>query len=261
MRLHFNITNSVCTLLASLCALLYVMPASASVVINGTRVIFPSNEREVSVRMTNEGASPGLVQMWIDKGDPKSTPAAGDVPFLLTPPLFRIDPAKGQTVRMIYNKDPLPQDRESIFWLNLLEVPPRPQNIDPDDINYVQMAFRTRIKIFFRPQNLNTQEAVFAAPPKVTWKLVRDGSNYVLEAKNPTPYYISVTKAAFVGPGDTAETPPKVVNDEGGMLAPNAEFRYVLKDMHQTPQQGTKVRFSYLNDYGGSVDVNSDIVQ
>ncbi|EJL83496.1 P pilus assembly protein, chaperone PapD [Herbaspirillum sp. CF444] len=257
MRIRFKFFRAACAIIAAIS----IIPAWASVVINGTRVIFPSDEREVTVRMTNEGASPGLVQMWIDKGDPKSTPAAEDVPFLLTPPLFRIDPAKGQTVRMIYNKAPLPQDHESIFYLNLLEVPPRPQGIDPNDANYVQMAFRTRIKIFFRPKNLNSQDALFAAPPKVTWKLIRDGNSYVLEGKNPTPYHISVTRAAFVAPGDTPETEPKVVNEEGGMMPPNGQFRYVLKNVSQAPQQGTKVRFTYLNDYGGSVDVNSDIVQ
>src|SRR5450830_1560513 len=202
MRLNFNILRATCATATAFCILLCAVPVSASVVINGTRVIFPSNEREVSVRLTNEGASPGLVQMWIDKGDPKSTPSTTEVPFLLTPPLFRIDPTKGQTVRMIYSQEPLPQDRESIFWLNLLEVPPRPQNVDANDSNYVQMAFRTRIKVFFRPQALNTQELVSAAPAKVTWKIVKDGDGYVLEAKNPTPYYISIIKAGLITPGD-----------------------------------------------------------
>ncbi|ASU37300.1 pilus assembly protein [Herbaspirillum sp. meg3] len=261
MHLHFNISGSVCALLASFCVFLHAIPASASVVINGTRVIFPSNEREVSVRLTNEGASPGLVQMWIDKGDPKSTPNATEVPFLLTPPLFRVDPAKGQTVRMIYSQEPLPQDHESIFWLNLLEVPPRPQNVDPDDSNYVQMAFRTRIKVFFRPQALNTQEQVGTAPTKVTWKIVRDGDTYFLEAQNPTPYYINVVKTGLVNANDEKEVVPKFLNDEGGMLAPGKQERYALKNLKQTPPAALKVRFSYLNDYGGAVDVDSALTQ
>lgn len=261
MRIRFNVCALFRAFFVLAGAALCVLPAGASVVINGTRVVFPSNEREVSVRLTNEGTSPGLVQMWIDKGDPKSTPSTGDVPFLLTPPLFRIDPTKGQTVRMIYNKEPLPQDRESIFWLNLLEVPPRPQNVDPNDSNYVQMAFRTRIKIFFRPQALNTQELVYAAPAKVTWKIIREGDAYLLEAKNPTPYYISVTKTGLVSADDAPEAAPKFLNEEGGMLAPGGQERYVLKNLRQLPPPQSKVRFTYLNDYGGSVDVDSDLTQ
>jgi chaperone protein EcpD len=261
MRIALKICGFAGALLVSFAAALYSAPAGASVVINGTRVIFPSNEREVSVRLTNEGASPGLVQMWIDKGDPKSTPNTTEVPFLLTPPLFRIDPAKGQTVRMIYSQEPLPQDRESIFWLNLLEVPPRPQNVDANDSNYVQMAFRTRIKVFFRPQALNTQELVAAAPAKVTWKIVKDGDGYALEAKNPTPYYISIIKTGLITAGDAPEVAPKFLNEDGGMLAPGAQERYPLKSLKQAPSTGLKVRFSYLNDYGGAVDVDSSFVQ
>jgi len=245
----------------ALCALFLaaVGTADASVVIDGTRVVFPSNEREVSIRLTNEGLSPGLVQMWMDKGDPKSAPTEMQVPFLLTPSLFCVDPAKGQTVRMIFNpSEKLPQDKESVFWWNLLEVPPRPQNIDPNDANYMQMAFRTRIKVFYRPQALNTQEQVLAAPAKITWKLLRDGDAFMLEAKNPTPYYPSLTGVSLALP--KAEK-PEALNEEGGMLAPGGDGRYVLKDMRKAPTAGSKVKFSYLNDYGGSVVVESDFTQ
>ncbi|WP_050479468.1 fimbrial biogenesis chaperone [Herbaspirillum rhizosphaerae] len=233
--------------------------ADASVVINNTRVVFPSNEREVSIRMTNEGLSPGLVQMWLDKGDVKSVPNEIQVPFLLTPPLFRIDPAKGQTVRMILNPtEKLPQDKESLFWLNMLEVPPRPQNIDTNDTSYMQMAFRTRIKVFYRPQALNTQEQLLTAPGRLTWKLVRNGDAYALEARNPTPYYLNLTKA---GLGVPKAEKPEAMNEEGGMLPPGGEARFELKDLHKAPAAGVKVRFTYLNDYGGGVDVESDFTQ
>ena len=244
----------------ALCALLVAASgtAGASVVINGTRVVFPSNEREVSIRLTNEGVSPGLVQMWMDKGDINSAPNDTQVPFLLTPPLFRIDPAKGQTVRMIYTQEALPQDRESLFWLNMLEAPPRPKNVAANDAGYIQMAFRTRIKVFFRPSALNTQERVHAAPPKITWKLVRDGNAYALEAKNPTPYYISLTKAGLAAAGASK---PQAMQEEGGMLAPRGGRRFVLKDLHEPPAPGARVRFTYLNDAGGATEVESNFAQ
>jgi len=115
---------------------------------------FPSNEREVSVKLSNEGEAPGLVQAWVDNGDIDSSPESAKAPFVLTPPVFRVDPKKGQTMRLLYTREPLPDDRESVFWLNLLEVPPKPQ--DAEDSNFLQMAFRTRIKIFYRPVALNS---------------------------------------------------------------------------------------------------------
>jgi len=46
----------------------------ASVVINGTRIIYPAQEREVTIKLDNNGDSPSLVQAWLDDGDAKQTP-------------------------------------------------------------------------------------------------------------------------------------------------------------------------------------------
>ncbi len=48
--------------------------AQAEIVIHGTRVIYPSDAREVTLQVSNNGSKPALVQAWIDEGDPKSTP-------------------------------------------------------------------------------------------------------------------------------------------------------------------------------------------
>ncbi len=129
--------------------------AHASVVINGTRVIYRAKDREVTIRLSNEGTAPALVQAWLDTGDPNTTPDESNVPFTLTPPLFRLDPKKGQSLRLIYTQEPLPQDKESLFWLNVLEVPPRADGgASSNDRNLLQLAFRSRIKVFFRPAGL-----------------------------------------------------------------------------------------------------------
>src|SRR6478609_879117 len=134
----------------------------AAIVITGTRVVYPAEEREVTVKMNNTGTLPALVQTWIDDGNEKTSAQEKSVPFALLPPIFRIDPGKGQSVRMTYTKEPLPQDRESVFWLNVLEIPPRPDAELRDSRNILQMAFRSRIKIFFRPKGLpgNANEAI-----------------------------------------------------------------------------------------------------
>ncbi len=40
----------------------------------------------------------------------------------------------------------LPQDRESLFYLNVREIPPK-----PDKPNVLQLAMQSRIKLFYRP--------------------------------------------------------------------------------------------------------------
>ena len=61
----------------------------AEIILHGTRVIYPSDAREVTLQVSNNGSKPSLVQAWIDEGDAKSTPDQSKVPFMITP-LFRV---------------------------------------------------------------------------------------------------------------------------------------------------------------------------
>ena len=101
--------------------------AIADIVISGTRVIYKSNEKSVNVRLENKGNNPLLVQSWLDTGDDSAEPGSITVPFTATPPVSRIDAKRGQTIKLMYTaSSPLPKDRESVFWFNVLEVPPKP---------------------------------------------------------------------------------------------------------------------------------------
>lgn len=220
--------------------------ALAGVIINGTRVIFPSSEKEVTIRLSNEGAQPGLVQVWLDDGDVKSAPEQIKVPFVLTPPMFRIDPGKGQTVRLLYNQSPMPQDRESVYWLNMLEVPPKASD---EDVNYIQMAFRTRIKVFFRPKELNVQEKVQEAAAQLKWSLAKSagGKAYSLEVSNPTPYHVSFMRFKIEGAGGKS-----VTNDDGGMVEPMKTASFPL-DAGELPPGPLKLTYNWLNDFGAAI--------
>ncbi|MBP0597936.1 fimbria/pilus periplasmic chaperone [Herbaspirillum sp. LeCh32-8] len=234
--------------IAAVCALVASLSANASVVIVGTRLVFPSNEREITVRLSNEGKEPGLIQVWMDDGDEKSTPEQAHVPFVLTPPLFRVDAGKGQSVRMLYNGQPLPQDKETLFWFNMLEVGPKP-TFDADQ-NYMQVAFRTRIKVFYRPKALNTQEQQDEAIESLRWTLKRaDDGGYSLVFNNPSPYFITVIKAGLIG----ADDKPLAEVDQAAMADPGKAATISLKDLRSAPSGKFKVRFTYLNDFGGTV--------
>ena len=125
----------------------------AGVTIDGTRIIFPSNAKSISVQLRNGLSTPALVQTWIDNGDIDQIPNADQIPFVLTPPLSRVEPNRGQIIRIIPTGSPsLPQDRESLFWFNMLDIPPD----DPQYVgkNLLTFNVRTRIKLFYRPSNL-----------------------------------------------------------------------------------------------------------
>ena len=113
----------------------------ASVVITGTRVVYPLNAKDVSVRLNNTGTFPSLVQAWIDDGNISASPESISVPFILSPPMFRINPAQAQTLRLVYTGEgKAPRDRETVYWLNVLEIPPKPDASAGD--NTLQLAVR-----------------------------------------------------------------------------------------------------------------------
>lgn len=205
---------------------LFSTSSLAAVVISGTRVIYPSDAREVSVKLSNVGSTPVLIQSWIDTGDSTAKPSAIRVPFVLTPPINRVEPSKGQTLRISYAGGALPMDKESVFWLNVLEVPAK--NAAKADENTLQMAFRSRIKLFYRPAGLtgNANDAAKA----VTWSAKGNG----LQATNPTPYYVSFANVMV--------NSKKV---DGLMVAPRGNQIFALP-----ANAGNKVSGEFVNDYG-----------
>jgi chaperone protein EcpD len=241
-----------CTLGAALAALVVGLgPAHASVVVGGTRVVLPAQQGEVTVRLTNDSDHPALVEAWIDTGDLNSTPDTANSPFLITPPLFRMDPHKDQSLRIIYAQgpQPLPADRESLFWLNVLEVPPKPSGSQYAGQNYLQFAIRSRLKLFYRPANLPGD--AMKAPDKLVFKAA-GAPGATLEAHNPTPYYITISKLAL-GTGG------KTIDGASGMVAPFGDLRLPLKGLTQAPVAGTPVSFTTIDDYGAA-DVHKGAV-
>ncbi|QSX74408.1 fimbria/pilus periplasmic chaperone [Lysobacter arenosi] len=219
--------------------------ADASVVIAGTRVVYPAQQQEVTIKLTNDGQTPALTQVWLDRGDPDAAPSTIDVPFTVTPPVARIDPGKGQAVRIIYTGEAMAQDKESVFWFNLLEVPPKP-GADAAGTNLLQMAFRTRIKLFFRPASLKAADAA-TAPAQIRWSPVKDAGRDALQAHNPTPYFVSFASIDVSAGGRTARF------TDGGMVAPGETRAFALQGDVPTTSMA-KVNYHAINDYGGPID-------
>ncbi|MEJ8856442.1 fimbria/pilus periplasmic chaperone [Variovorax robiniae] len=233
------------------CALL-AGNADASVTIAGTRVVYPMDQREVTVKLNNDSKDPSLVQVWMDDGDSNAKPGDIRVPFVITPPIFRMDAQKSQTLRVIYSGSALPADRESLFWLNVLDIPPKAK--EAADANSLKFAFRTRIKVFVRPQKLaGTPED---APGRLSWKVVpaEDGKGQALSVSNPTPYHVSFSEVNVDSGGQTFK------NENGGMVAPLATAVLPVPQMNGV-QSGAKVRFTAISDFGAPLPGDATVGQ
>jgi len=230
-------------------ALFAVVPrATAGIVVNGTRVVYPAAKHEVTISISNTSEAPSLVQAWLDSGDPHSKPGESKVPFVMTPPLFRLDPTKVQSLRLVYTHDPLPQDRESLFWLNVLDVPPRAA-ANPDLPNQLELAFKHRMKVFFRPVSLAGSAA--DAPARLTWKaLFSEGKLVGIQTSNPTGYHVSLTQISVTIAGHP-------VTAKADMVDPFASRTFDLPDPVIAPTGAVAIEYWFVNDYGGNVNGNA----
>ncbi|WP_434111593.1 fimbria/pilus periplasmic chaperone [Paraburkholderia caffeinilytica] len=226
--------------------------AQASVTVGGTRVVYPLDQREVTVKLDNDSRNPSLVQVWMDDGNADSKPGESKVPFVITPPIFRMDPQKAQTLRVMYTGEALPQDRESVYWLNVLDIPPKAASTA--DSNTLQFAFRTRIKVFVRPPKLPGRPE--EAPRQLDWKVVPapNGKGQVLAVTNPTAYHVSFSAIDVAAGGRTYK------NDSGGMVAPRGTGIIPVPQMTGV-QAGAKVHYTAINDFGGAIEGDATLTQ
>lgn len=221
------------------------LPVHAGVVIHTTRVIFDGSKPVAAVQLENSGEVPSLMKSWLEyaaeQPQDKQDKAHENkkLPFIISPPVARIEAKTRQTLRIRYTGEPLAEDRESLFYLNVLDVPPKPKKEQlAESGNYIQFAVRSRLKFFFRPANL--PYSVNNAYEKVTWHII----DKKLVAKNPTPYFITYSGLSLL-----AKNAAQQDLEEGGMVAPFSEHSFQLP---KQPLQADSVEWHLINDYGGS---------
>lgn len=226
-------------LLALLCTLLALPLAQADMIVETTRIVYQEGKRDVTFKVTNTSKDrPAFVQMWLDDGNLQASPEEIATPFSMSPPVARVNAGRSQVVRLVYTGEPQSKDKETLYWFNMLEVPPK-----SDEPNRLSFAVRTRIKLFFRPQALGSDQ--LAATDKLQWSLKRNANKWVIEGYNPTPFHVSFYSLKMMD-GNTALP----VND-GGMLPPQSRQSFELKDADKLPANAKSLKVDLINDYGG----------
>lgn len=223
--------------------------STASVTISGTRIIYPAQEREITVDLKNKNEAPALIQSWVGSGNPKVGPGEEQLPFIVTPPLTRIEPNQGQSLRIAYTGDPLPTDVETVFWFNMLEVPPTGK--DAAGNNYIQLAYRSQLKFFFRPEGLTGSPKV--AGGNVRWSVTKAGDGYVLRGTNDSVFHVSIAGVTLSDNGR------EYTNQGGGMISPKSTLDFVLKGLTGFHSSG-EVTYKWINDFGGVKTTTSKLV-
>jgi len=203
--------------------------ANNSVNIGATRLVYDSSKSTASVAVSNIDSKAYLIQSWVTK-DPMAEKSINDL-FITTPPLFQLDPKTDNSVRVVYinNGQGLPQDRESVFWLNIKAIP----LVEYSDNNKLTIAVKTQIKLFYRPTGLIGNVADSYKSLKFSTK------NGKLTINNPTPY--SVTLSTLKINGTNVDT--------SVMVLP-----FSIAAINENISAGAKVSWQAINDFGGITD-------
>lgn len=202
----------------------------AAITMDRTRVIYEGDQKAISVSVANKNKSlPYLAQAWLEDEDGNKISS----PFLVTPPLQRIEAAKESQVKIqaLPQARQLPQDRESIYYFNLREIPPK-----SDKPNSLQIALQTRVKFFYRPETIKIDQDNDRLAQKIS--LEKQGDRYLV--KNNSPYYFTIV--------DGSDMPDKFIADdfEPLMLAPFSEGKLAVS----AAKLGAKPVLTYVNDFG-----------
>jgi P pilus assembly protein, chaperone PapD len=222
----FKSTAIVFAILSSFC----FQKSFAAIALDRTRVIFDGGQNSISLNISNQNKQlPYLAQGWIE--DEKGNKIQN--PLTVLPPVQRIEPGKPSQVKIqaLPAAKSLPQDRETVYYFNLREIPPKSSKP-----NTLQIALQTRIKLFYRPAGITMD--VSGTPLQEQLSLSKQGDKYVIN--NPTPYYITIvdagsSKGVSVKGFEPFMIPPK----SNELMKPSAS------------SLGNNPVLTYVNDYGG----------
>lgn len=202
---------------------------SGGITIGGTRLIYKETKKEVSLSVANSDSAPYLIQSWAE------THAGGSdkAPFIVTPPLFRLEANQQSLLRIVKTGSSLPENKESLFWLNVKSIP---SGKAKSGVNTLQIAIKTRIKLIYRPTSVKGSPGDEAE--KLIWRI--NGNRLTVDNKTP---FIMNFQMVKVGTSD--------VKDATYVLPMSTATYSIPKG------SSGKVSWKLINDYGGTSKIYS----
>ncbi|RJT40840.1 fimbrial biogenesis chaperone [Rahnella woolbedingensis] len=203
-------------------------PALAAVNLDRTRIIYNASDKSVSVMLENQSKElPYLAQVWLENAQGEKITS----PLVALPPMQRIDAGQKSQIRILQLPETagLPKDRESLFYFNVREVPPK-----SDMANVMQVAIQSRVKLFFRPAELRK---LLKANWQEQLQVTRLSEGLTLT--NPTPFYITVGYLGKDNKGNAS-------GFDSVMLAP-----FATQSLTGSQYVSDRYSLGYMDDYGG----------
>ncbi|MFB2668641.1 molecular chaperone [Shewanella xiamenensis] len=236
-----NIRKFLVYTVSSFLSMLFVItPTSitAGVLAENTRIIYNLDNREQSLQIFNVNDYPVLVQLWVDDGEVEGSPEkALESPILPLPAIFKLKKKESKSIRLVNVSTDLAKDRETLYWFNIYEVPPEPNNeANIDEKNVLILTTRTQMKLLLRPAELFKQ--VIDMPSKTSFKW----ESNALILINDSPFYVTIFSLKSSEQDEHSHY--------NGMLAPYSKTTLAWK-LDAKPES---LIMTYLDDNGSQND-------
>lgn len=99
------------------------LSASSAVRPQLTRIIAYAQDKETPIDIVNDSEEMYLIQSWLEDLNGNDS----NIPLVLTPPVMKLGGKAEGKLRLVVLPAEIPQDRESVYWLSLQEIPQRPK--------------------------------------------------------------------------------------------------------------------------------------
>jgi fimbrial chaperone protein len=210
---------------------------AAGIGVGAVRVIYEAKTGQNIIPVNNSAAEPYLVMSRISR----TREGREATPFMVSPPLFRLEGNAKARIRITGNTQSLPQDRESLFYLTVTGIPsanPLSRNSQSGYMSgSVSYAFATSLKLFYRPADLPMTEEQAVKGLKVS----RSGNGVSIQ--NASPYFITFNGLKING------QPVKFSKTLPDMIAPFGSATYPAGRAYPLSQAG-KVSWQVLTGPG-----------
>lgn len=195
--------------------------ANGEISLSATRLIYDQNKKQASISIANTYQDKRyLINTWVEEEGGQKTER-----IIATPPLFVSEPSSENSIRVVNVTKDLPQDRETLFYLNIQAVPSLKRPDLTSSENVLQVTVLSRIKMMLRPAGLKIASSDVAQ--HIRAKKVDQG----IRLENPTPYFVTLIDIKLDG---------------------QAQSSLMLKPFSDSLIQasGQKLSFQNIDDYG-----------
>lgn len=236
--------------------LLGILPLSlwAGIMPENSRVIYDQGDAQKSLMLVNTNDYPVMVQTWIDDGNLNEMPEESETPFVVVPPMFKSASKQLNNIKILFSGDDsyqLAQDRESLFWLNIHEVPPLESSTS--ETEKLALSMLTQMKIIYRPTPLkNTAEHVIDQLQSIEIKAKIEKNKLRVFVKNPTGYIANFANLTLLSGGDAKQSFPLDKASELNMhVLPYSNQEFYFKIPEKTDvRKIQKIEYILVDDNG-----------